>query len=358
MPSNADGQEKTESASSRKRAQARKDGQIPRSQDLNASISLLLAMVLLWAFGGGLMQWWGVATIAVLSGGSGGNPVRVDGLSEMLGWLSAGSVRVVVPFVLLMVAVGVGVTAAQSGVTLGVKGLIPKPSKLNPWSGLKNIVNLRAGVRLGMSLGKLVVLAGIAGILVYLDLEKLLVLGELAPQAAFAAAAGLVLQLGLILASLLVLLAAVDYLYQRWQHEQDLKMTKEEARQEAKAMDGDPKIKQRRQQIARQLAMQRMAADVPTADVILTNPTHLSIALKYDPSTMQAPVVVAKGADHMALQIRRIAARHGVPVVERKPLARAIYPAVEVGQTIPHEHFAAVAEVLAYVYRLTGKAVA
>ena len=358
MASNPDGQEKTEKASARKRAQARKDGQIPRSQDLNAAVSLLLAMVLLWGLGGGLMQWWAVSTRAVLGGTAGGSPVRTESLRDLLSWLGSGSVRATAPLVLILVVVAVGTTAAQSGVSLGVKGLIPKPSKLNPWSGLKNIVNLRAGVRLGMSIGKLSVLGGVAGVLVFRDLEKLLVLGELAPGAAFAVASGLVLNLGLILAGLLVVLAAVDYAYQRWQHEEDLKMTKEEARQEAKDMDGDPKIKQRRQQIARQLAMQRMAADVPKADVILTNPTHLSIALRYDPQTMHAPEVVAKGADHMALQIRQIAARHGVPVVERKQLARAVYPAVEVGQTIPAEHFAAVAEVLAYVYRLTGKAVA
>ena len=358
MASGDDGQEKTEQASARKRAEARREGQIPRSQDLTAAVTLLIAMLLLHTFGGRIVEAWLLATRFSLSpaaDGFGGNPTRPDdllGLIMLLGRLGVGSLT---PLLLMLLAAVLIVTVSQVGFLLTGKGLIPKLSKLNPIKGLKNIVNLRAGVRLGMSIGKLLLLAGIAGIVIAFDLEKLLILSELPPKAAYAAAIGLVLKLGLILAAVLVVLAVIDYVYQRWQHEQDLKMTKQEARQEAKDMDGDPMLKQRRRQIARQLAMQRMAAAVPKADVIVTNPTHLSIALKYDGRMMAAPKVIAKGADHMALQIRQIAARHGVPVIERKPLARALYATVDVGQEVPPEHFAAIAEILAYVYRLTGR---
>ena len=356
MAQGDDGQEKTEDASSRKRAEARRDGNIPKSQDLTAALTLLASMLGLWFLGGRMMDAWLVGTKSILGGGFGDNATRVESVQAVLLYLGRLGTGAVLPLVAMLVTVLLIATLGQVGFVLTGKGLVPKLSKLDPIKGLKNIVNLRAGVRLGMSIGKLVVLGGVAGVLVFRDLEKLLVLSELGIAAAFTVAAGLVFEMGLILAALLVVLAAIDLVYQRWQHEQDLKMTKQEARQEAKDMDGDPMLKQRRQRIARDLAMARMSAAVPGADVIVTNPTHLSIALKYDAGKMAAPKVVAKGADFMALQIRTLAARHNVPIVERKPLARALYASVEVGDEVPPEHFAAIAEILAYVYRLTGRA--
>jgi len=173
---------------------------------------------------------------------------------------------------------------------------------------------------------------------------------------AFAAGAWMVFELAVVLAVILIVLAAADLWYQRWQHTEDLKMTRQEVKQDMKNMNGDPEMKQRRARVARQLALQRAGSAVPAADVIVTNPTHYAVALKYDNDTMGAPKVVAKGADFMALQIRKLAAVHGIPLVERKPLARALYANVEVGQEVPEEHYAAVAEILAYVYRISGKA--
>jgi flagellar biosynthetic protein FlhB len=157
------------------------------------------------------------------------------------------------------------------------------------------------------------------------------------------------------IATVLLVLAILDYLYQRFRIEKELKMTKEEVKEEMKRMEGDPKIKSRRRQIAQQAAMQRLKKDVPTADVVVTNPTHFAVALKYDPTGMAAPRVIAKGQDFLALKIREIAAEAGIPILERPPLARTLYRTVEVGQEIPEQLYAAVAEILAYVYELTGK---
>jgi flagellar biosynthetic protein FlhB len=154
---------------------------------------------------------------------------------------------------------------------------------------------------------------------------------------------------------LLFVLAILDYIYQRYRIEKSLKMSKQEVKDEMRRMEGDPKIKQRRRQIALQRVMQRIKKDVPTADVVVTNPTHFAVALQYDSKTMHAPKVVAKGQDLIAMRIREIAVASGVPILERKPLARALYKMCNVGQEIPEEFYSTVAEILAYVYELSGK---
>jgi flagellar biosynthetic protein FlhB len=154
---------------------------------------------------------------------------------------------------------------------------------------------------------------------------------------------------------LLLILAIVDYFYQRYKIEKSLKMTKREVKEEMRAMDGDPKIKARRRQIAIQMVTQRFKKDVPTADVVVTNPTEYAIAIKYDEGKMHAPRVIAKGQGYLAMKIREIAIASGVPILERKPLARALYKLVDVGQEIPEQFYSAVAEILAYVYELSGK---
>ncbi|MGB0766212.1 MAG: EscU/YscU/HrcU family type III secretion system export apparatus switch protein, partial [Phycisphaeraceae bacterium] len=242
-----------------------------------------------------------------------------------------------------------------TGLMLTGKPLIPKFSRLNPLSGVKRLVDARAAIRLVMSLSKVAIISAVATVMIVMEIDEIAALPMMTVGAATAAAGHMTFMLALKLAGLLVILALLDFAFQKYQHTKDLKMTKQEVKQEMKDMDGDPLMKQRRARVARQLAMQRMAQQVPQADVILTNPTHLSIALKYDSETMRAPKVVAKGADFMAMRIRQIATANGIPLVERKPLARALYGVVEVGDEVPEEHYAAVAEILAYVYRLSGK---
>jgi flagellar biosynthetic protein FlhB len=165
----------------------------------------------------------------------------------------------------------------------------------------------------------------------------------------------LMLDVALRILAVLLLLGVIDFVYQRWKQRQDLKMTKQQVKDEMKQTEGDPDVKRRRMRIQQQIAMQRISSAVPRADVVVTNPEHLAIAIRYDREAMNAPVVIAKGADHLAMRIRQIAIRHSIPIVERKPLARALYKDVAVGQEIPPDFYNAVAEVLAYVYRLDGR---
>ena len=163
-------------------------------------------------------------------------------------------------------------------------------------------------------------------------------------------------EIGLILAVVIFVLALIDYVWQRWRHEQDIKMTKEEVKEELRRMEGDPVIKQRRRKMQLAAALMHIRKNVPKADVIVTNPTELAIAIKYDADAMVAPRVIAKGRDYLAAKIRQIAVQHGVPIVERKPLAQALFKTVEVGQEVPEQFYKAIAEILAYVYELNGKA--
>jgi flagellar biosynthetic protein FlhB len=352
------GQDKTEDATPRRRAEARRDGNIPKSQDLTAALMLLAAIVGLQLFGLRVFSSMRTTMETLLGGSHTANPTRMDDLMAIGAYSTRAMVAMLAPLSLSILAIGLMACVGQVGFLLTGKPLIPSPKKMNPIKGLQQLCNLRASVRLLMSLGKFILIGLVATTVVVMDMPKILFLAELESGAAFALASEMVFELAMILAALLIVLAVADYAYQKWQHSQDLKMTKEEVKKEMKNMDGDPLVKQRRARVARQLAMQRTAQAVPGADVIVTNPTHYAVALKYDNDAMRAPKVVAKGADFMALQIRQIAAVHGIPLVERKPLARALYANVEVGQEIPQEHYTAVAEILAYVYRLGGKKVA
>ncbi|MEM8739359.1 MAG: flagellar biosynthesis protein FlhB [Planctomycetota bacterium] len=352
------GQDKTEQASPRRLSEARRDGNVPRSQDLTAAVMLLAAMIGLHFYGLRVFASMRSTMVTVLGGAHSPNPTRLDDLVAVSAYSTRALLAMFAPLALAIMAIGLLACIGQVGFLLTGKPLVPSINKLNPLKGLQQMVSARAGVRLLQSLAKFIIIGAVAAAVMVKDMSAILHLAQLSAGPAFALGAAMVFELALILCALLIFLALLDFWFQKWQHAQDLKMTKEQVKQEMKDMDGDPLVKQRRARVARQLAMQRMAQAVPTADVIVTNPTHFAVALKYDKTSMQAPRVVAKGADFMALRIRQIAAVHGIPLVERKPLARALYADLEVGQEIPQDHYAAVAEILAYVYRLGGQKVA
>ena len=349
------GQEKTEAPTPRRIRQAREEGNVARSTDLTAALMLLVAIALLYILSTRLFESMAALLHRLLSSVDAANPTRSDDLGPIFSYLMGLIGWTVLPFLLAIAGVGMLVTAGQTGLMLTGKPLVPKFSKLNPISGVKRLVDARAMMRLVMSLGKVVIIATVATIMIMAEIDAIAALPTMTIAAATTAAANMTFMLALKLAALLVILALLDFAFQKYQHTKDMRMTKQEVRQELKDMDGDPLMKQRRARVARQLAMQRMAQQVPNADVVITNPTHLSIALRYDSDTMAAPKVIAKGADFMAMRIRQIATANGIPLVERKPLARALYNSVEVGDEVPEEHYAAVAEILAYVYRLSGK---
>jgi len=351
-------QEKTEEPTPRRLQEARDEGNVARSMDLTAAFSLLAAVLLLYAFGGHVFRGLINTMHDSLGGGGDINTVSTDTLELTIARVFRSAVDVIAPLILGITGVALLATVAQVGFLVTTKPLEPNLNKLNPIKGAGNLFNARAGIRLIMSLAKVAVLTLVAFIVIERDLPKILLLAHLEPGAMFQAASGLVFDLALKLAILLLVLGVIDYLFQKQQRTRDLRMSKQDVKEEMKRMEGDPMVKQRRSRVAKQLTMQRTAAAVPQADVVVTNPTHYAIALKYDSQKMAAPRVVAKGADFMAYRIRQIAIAHGVPLVERKELARAMYASVEVGDEVPPEFYNAVAEILAYVYRLSGAATA
>ena len=346
--------EKSEPPTQRRRQEARDDGNVAKSMDLTAACMLLAAVLLLNFLGLRLIEGMMTPLRLVLSGAMSGNPTRPDDLENLALFAVEVVSSTLVPLVLSIMVVGLAATIGQVGFLVTLKPVTPRLDKLSPMRGLQNLFNARAGMRLLMSLLKVALIAVVAMWAIYLDFGAIARLSELEAVQAFAMAAHLVYKLALKLALLLLLLGILDFAFQKWQHERDLRMSKQEVKEEMKRMEGDPLVKQRRSRVAKQLAEQRTAQTVPQADVIVTNPTHFAVALRYESATMHAPKVIAKGADYLAMRMRQIAAVHRIPIVERKPLAQALYHGVEVGQEIPPEHYAAVAEILAYVYRISG----
>jgi flagellar biosynthetic protein FlhB len=347
--------EKTEAPTPRRRQEARQEGNVVRSQDLTASAMLLAAIILLRHFGLRVFEGMKTSVEVMLAPGPASNPTRIDDLRPLAAYAGGVTIRAIAPVLLCIAAVGLLATVAQVGLVFTAKPLEPSLAKLSPLKGVQNLFDSRAAFRLLMSLLKIGILVAVAVVIVMQDMPAILMLSELDSLTLFSAACALVYALALKLAAILLVLALLDWAFQKWRHEQDLKMSKQEIKEEMKRMEGDPLIKQRRVRVARQIAMQRIGQAVPKADVVVTNPTHFAIALKYDPKTMKAPKVIAKGADFLAMRIRQLAIVHGVPLVERKALAQNLYKSVEVGQEVPPQLYNAVAEILAYVYRLSGR---
>lgn len=344
--------EKTEDPTPKRLQEARNDGNIPKSTDLTAALSLFAAVFLLYSFGGRLLGGMKVVLQAMLVNAHTSNPTQAQDVIALPAFTGRVIIQGLLPLTLGVAAVAMLVTIAQVGFVVTTKPMEVDITKLSPLKGLKNMLNLRGFTRLGMSLAKVIIIGSVASFFIFSYRMEVVKLAELPLAAGMVAASHIVFKLAIWISAVLLIMGIIDYAYQRWQHISDLKMTKQEVKEEMKNMDGDPMVKQRRARVARQLAMQRTAASVPQADVIVTNPTHFAIALKYDSQTMRSPKVIAKGADLMAFRMRQIAMQHEIPLVERKELARGLYSHVEVGQEVPAEYYAAVAEILAYVYRL------
>lgn len=347
-----DGGERTEQPTARRRAEARDKGQIARSTDLTAAVSLLAGLLALKTLGPGLLSSLFAMTRAI------GDPAPLVA-QDLTPWIYAvaqSAMGAVVPLLaVLMVLTAAGVMI-QTGLLLTWSRLALKPERINPVEGAKKLFSFEAISRLVMGLLKMAVIGAVAWFFVTGRIREVVSTGGLSAGHAFLACLETVFGLAVRLAVVLLLLGIIDYLYQLWRHEKNLKMTKQEVRDEMKRMDGDPLVKQRRRQVQLQLAMQRIRSAVPKADVVVTNPTHYAVALRYDQAEMNAPRVVAKGKDFLAERILEIARQFSVPVVQRPPLARALYATVEVGQEVPPQFYRAIAELLAYVYQLSGKA--
>ncbi|MBT8330766.1 MAG: flagellar biosynthesis protein FlhB [Deltaproteobacteria bacterium] len=261
---------------------------------------------------------------------------------------------ILVPFFVPVVIVALAGNIGQIGFEMHTKPLRPKLSKFNPVAGLKKLVSSKSLVELVKSIFKIVIVGSVAFGVVKKEMTKFPALIQQEVSDILLFIASVAFEIFFYVCLILIILAALDYIYQRWRHEENLKMTKQEVKDERKQSEGDPKIKARIRKVQMEMAARRMMEAVPDADVVITNPVHLAIALKFDSAEMIAPTVVAKGAGPVAQKIKEIARENEVPIVEDKPLAQALHKMVEIGEFIPAELYRAVAEVLAYVYRLKG----
>ena len=346
--------ERTEPATDKKRADARKKGKVFRSQELNSAAVLFFSAVLL-SFAGGAMA-SGIADMArELFAGAGSWRPTATGAEELL-------VREIVRFGVIALPVMAGIAAAglalnfaQVGFTFTFEPMMPEFDRINPLNGIKRVLgSRRAWVELLKNVLKVTLVGYIAWDALSGILADSVTLMDGDPGAIVAYMGRDALALTLKTGLAFLVMAALDYAYQRFEFEKDMRMTKQEVKDESKQMEGDPQVKARVRSIQRRIAYRRMMQDVPTADVVVTNPTHVAVALKYDTERMSAPKVVAKGAELVAQKIREIAAEHGVPIVEDRPLARTLFQSVDVGEEIPEKLFQAVAQLLAYIYRLKG----
>ncbi|HKT72899.1 MAG TPA: flagellar biosynthesis protein FlhB [Steroidobacteraceae bacterium] len=343
--------ERTEQPTAKRLEEARKKGQVPRSTELSAAAVLLIA-------GGGLH---------FLGGYVGGNLhhlmrasltlTREQALDERLLVGTFGNemlhgLMACAPILALTMIAALAAPLALGGWNLSFEALAPDFNRLNPIKGFGRVFSMRGVVELVKAFAKFGVVALVAVFVLEKKSAELMGLGTEPVQQAIAHAASLIGYAFLMLAAALGLIAAVDVPWQLWHHRQQLKMTRQEIRDEMKESDGSPEMKGRIRSAQRELAKRRMMQEVPKADVIVVNPTHFAVALRYDELRMRAPIVVAKGADLIAARIREVATEHNVPIFEAPPLARALFRSVEIGGEIPANLYVAVAQVLTYIYQL------
>jgi len=347
-------QERTEKPTGKKLSKAREEGQVAKSQEISTTFILFGALgVFLFA---GPWMFWALSDF-------------MHGVFQNLGTLHLEGISaraflfevlqqvglILMPLLLVLLILGLAANLLQVGFLFTLKPFVPKLSKFNPITGMKKFVSLKALVELLKSLFKVSFIGGISWLVLRGELDEIPSLMEMNVGQILTYMGTVSLKMIFYVGLGMLVLAAIDFTYQRWQHTKDLMMSKQEVKDEAKQAEGDPQIKGKIRQAQREMAMRRMMESVPDADVVITNPTTLAIAVKYDAKQMFAPQVVAKGAKLMAERIKDIARENDVPIVENKPLAQTLFKSMEIGDLVPPNLYKAVAEVLAYVYKLKGK---
>ena len=351
MAETESGQEKTESASERRLDQARERGEVPRSRDLGTAMLLIVGAASLLIFGR-----HGAEVVMTLARDHFDFGPRIwrepDAMLTALGEATRAGLMVALPIMLLLMVAGVVASVALGGVSLSAEALQPKFSRLDPIAGIGRLFALRSLVELAKSIGKLLVV-GVPCVLILWHLMRvMLALSGQEPSVASLHAASILGWGFLGMAGATAIIAAIDVPWQLYEYANKMRMSRQEVREESKDTDGRPEVKQRIRRVQQEMARKRMLSDVPKADVIVTNPEHYAVALKYDSAKMGAPKLLAKGADFMAARIRAVAGENGVPIVQAPALARAVYHSTEVSYEIPKGLYLAVARILAYVFQL------
>jgi flagellar biosynthesis protein FlhB len=343
-------QDRTELATPRKRKQARKKGQVAKSQELSSFLVLLAGLLVIITMYPSLWQQLSEMLRAAFRF-QGTESITYANIIPMLELWTRQGMSMVLPIWGMLLLVGFFSSASQVGLQANVELLAFRPDRMNPLNGFKKLFSKRSAFELIKSLLKMSLVLVITWFTLKGESEKLLGMASLELISGMKLLGAVALKLGGRLIMLMFLLAISDFVFQRWQHETDIKMTKQEVQEEMKDVEGDPLVKSRMRALQREISISRMMEDVKRADVVVTNPTTFAVALAYD-NDMAAPTVIAKGQRKMAQRIKDTAREHGISVVENKPLARALFAEAEVGESIPLKFYQAVAELLAYVYRL------
>ena len=343
--------ERTEPASPRRLEQAREEGQVPQSRELSTFLVMMSGVAGMWVIG----QWVATRIVALVKGGLSFEPALAFDTAKMVIRLEdvlGEAVLTVVPLFAILLVAAVGAPILMGGLVFSPKALQFKFDRMDPLKGLERMFSVHGLAELVKALLKALLVGGVGAWAIWREKDHMLALMTQPLEASLPDFAQMVMFAALLVVTSLALLAALDVPFQLWQYHDKLKMTKEQVRQENKETEGDPQLKARVRNAQREMARRRMMAEVPKADVVVTNPTHYAVALRYDAARMGAPVVVAKGADAIAQKIREVAAEHRVPLLEAPPLARALFAHCELEQPVPAALYTAVAEVMAYVYQL------
>lgn len=346
-------EDKTEEATPRKKSEARKKGQVAKSKEVALSMTLLASTLVILILGQYMITSFKDTLTVFL--GSYLNTTLDYGSILKITLLSIYRVAVVfLPIVLPIMLMGIFANFVQTGVLFSKEPIKPDFKKLNPINGFKRMFSLRSFVELFKDLAMVIIVGYVGYAFIRDNYINILTIGNLTPAGIFKQLGSLIVSIFTKITIIMMVIALADYIFQRFQYKKDMRMTKQEVKEEFKQDEGDPEIKSKRKQIARQLAMGRMMSQVPKATVVVTNPTHISVALKYEEG-MSAPKVVAKGADYIALKIKEKAKQSDIPIIENRPLARLIFEKVELDDEIPVDMYEAVAEILAIVYKIKKK---
>ncbi len=356
MAESEDGAEKTEDPTGKKLSDARSEGQVPMSRELPTWATLTMTLVVMVSLAPEMAAMMRDGLVAMLAQAA-EKPMDSGNVGKILAEVSFLMVKVVAIPMALLAGVGIAATVLQTGGLVSWKMLEPKFSKMNPVSGFTRMFSLNSLVEFAKSIAKMAVVGTVIWFALRPMMDNLEHFAGLDMQRVMEESHLLIIDMLVGVVVVLTLIMVADFFYQRWKFFEDLKMTKQEVKEEYKQAEGDPVVKGRIRSLRMQKARQRMMANVPKADVIVTNPTHFACALKYDPGSMQAPILLAKGADLLAHRIRELARENDIPIVENPPLARALYAAVEVDQEVPPVHYKAMAEVISYVFRLKRRPV-
>lgn len=352
---NEDGQEKTEDATPKRLEEAREKGQVPRSKELTSMAMLLMAALSMALLGRHMVEQLG----QIMRQGLVIERAKVFdhfAVIELFGTALGQAMVLLLPFLLVMLVTAFAAPVALGGWSFSTEALAFKPDKLNPLQGMKRIFAVRGVVEMVKSLAKFLLIGSIGAGLLWHYLPELMGLGRESVEAGLAHTGSILSKSFILLSASLLLIAAIDVPYQLWDHAKNMKMTRQEVRDENKNTEGKPEVKSRIRQMQRDIAQRRMMEAIPKADVVITNPTHYAVALRYNAGKMSAPVVVAKGVELVASQIRTVAVANKVPLYEAPPLARALYYSTEINHEVPAGLYLAVAQILAYVFQLKASA--